>query len=206
MDTLELSHPHPPMLDPWYRRLIIWLAALFRSEPQRATPKPRILREWSTAWGKLYLLRRETPEAVPNATYQFIPSYKARMRLLLTCDLYKPLRDRSGGDRRAGHGGLRHGTPTRGHPVPSHRLSLSVVSPLPGSNLVQTSILWSYPVDFIGVNGVYRQPHGYAVVIVADLANLLLYEEYYKIFWESEINRLAAKYVQANHDVLMESV
>lgn len=185
------------------QRLLRWIRALVRRD---AKPKesPRIKREWRSPWGVLYLLVRNTPEAVEDATYRFYPAYIRGVSLLLTCDQYRPVRISSGSNRRSNLQGIRNGTPTaQQHPIPSHRLSLTRLTTTTGFTAVDTEILWSYPVDFIGIK-VFGDAGGdrYAKIITAELAMLLLRKEYEQINWEQQIHLLALKWVGSNHEIL----
>jgi hypothetical protein len=68
---------------------------------------------------------------------------------------------------------------------------------------VDTEILWSYPVDFIGIK-VFGDASSdrYAKIITAELAMLLLRKEYESVNWEQQIHRSALKWVGSNHEIL----
>lgn len=194
--------PHTqPQSQAWYQRLFRWIKAYVRKE-KKTHISPRILREWSSPWGKMFLLVRNTPEAVENATYRFYPAYLHKVSLLLTCDKYKPIRTRTGSDSGSRFQGLRRGTPTAGHPIPSHRLSLALLTETTGFTAVETELLWSYPVDFCGTRLFNMDSDRFAKIITAELALLLLRKEYEQINWELQIHLIAAKYVDSNHEIL----
>ncbi len=184
------------------QRLLRWIRALVRREP-KVKESPRIKREWRSPWGVLYLLVRNTPEAVDDATYRFYPAYIRGVSLLLTCDQYRPIRDGNGLNRKSSLQGIRNGTFTPGHPIPSHRLSLTRLTTTTGFTAVDTEILWSYPVDFVGIK-VFGDAGGdrYAKIVTAELALLLLRKESGSINWEQQIHRSALKWVGSNHEIL----
>lgn len=185
----------------WYQRLVRWITAYIRKE-KRATQSPRILKEWSSLWGKMFLLVRNTPEAVDNATYRFFPSYYHKISLLLTCDRYRPIRTTARSSSGYRLQGLRDGTPTYGHPIPTHRISLAKLTETPGFAAIETDLLWSYPVDFCGSRVFEADSDRYAKIITAELALLLLKQEYERINWELQIHLVASKHVDSNHEIL----
>lgn len=209
----------------WWKQLIQWIKSWMQwvMGKKPVALKPTIEAHWRTVYGDLYRLHRSTPEAIPHATYRFIPAYRrGHGHLLLTCDRYIDRRNRVGDGVSPSVQGIRNGSPAPGHPNPSHRLSLSQVETV--GNLVKARIIFSYPVDFVGPKGhvrIWQATDGKiitpdltsrvdsftdrnAILITAQLAELLLNEYDEKIQWEEEIHKLASS-LGASHIILLRS-
>jgi len=191
-------------------RLIRWIKTFFK-QPQTKS-KSLVIKSWQNEHGSLFLLNRNTLGAVKFATYRFNPSSEI-VYFILACDRLLKTRRSSLGSR--------DGYPVKGHPIPSHRLTLTRIKI---DAEIQARILWSYPVDFVGTRGLSNRislkilgwnpetiesldlEDNTARAIVADLAGLWLAHPWNDIEFESEINKIAAKIVRSNHEILLKVI
>ncbi len=87
--------------------------------------------------------------------------------------------------------------------MPTHRLSLTRIVDIEGLNLVKTHILWSYPCDFIGINGIVAPSTDfYARRITLRIASELLKQDFHKISWELLIHETTDRMIGASHEIL----
>lgn len=185
-------------------RLIRAIKRLLLTEIKLTQPKQAIEWERQCKWGVLQKVANSNPDATPGCTYDFFPRDGKPIRLRLSCYRWRDVRDAKGRRVKPDKAGIRKGLVAPGHPVPSHRVCL-VSYPIDlktSLHKVEPEILFSYPVDFVGLDAILSD-RSHAPVIMFRLATEFYQAYWEEIFWELKLDEYASHYARSNHEELV---